>query len=174
MRMTVMLKERLDCHPDAVWRALQSPTVMREVAGPWLGYTSLEDGGFPSRWEPGAHPVQLLAAGRVPVGGQEIAISFDTTTHTGVRMVRDAGHGTTGAPTVFRSWYHRMAVAPHPDDPGATLYRDRLEFDAGALTPALWPGVWSLWQWRGARLRQLAPTFDELPPAVVEGEEATA
>jgi hypothetical protein len=41
MRMTVMLKERLDVRPEAAWRALRSPTVMREVAGPWLGYASL-------------------------------------------------------------------------------------------------------------------------------------
>jgi hypothetical protein len=168
MRMVVMLKERLDCRPEAVWRALQSPTVMREVAGPWLGYASREDGGFPSRWEPGDHPVQLLGAGFVPFGEQEISISLDTTTHTGVRIVRDAGRGTEGLPAVIRSWYHRMAVAPHPDDPDATLYRDRLEFDAGALTPGIWAGLWPLWQWRGLRLKQLAPGFDELPAEAQE------
>jgi hypothetical protein len=164
MRMAVMLKERLDCRPEAVWRALRSPTVMREVAGPWLGYASLEDGGFPATWQEGPHPVRVLAAGLLPLGEQEIAISLDTTTHAGVRIVRDAGQGTAGVPGVLKSWYHRMAVSPHPDDPAATLYRDRLEFDAGAATPAIWPGVWALWQWRGARIKQLAPGFDELPP----------
>jgi hypothetical protein len=164
MRMTVMLKERLETRPEAAWRALRSPTVMREVAGPWLGYTSLEDGGFPSIWEDGSHPVQLLAAGAVPVGVQEIGISLDTERHRGVRIVRDTGAGISGVPAGIRSWYHRMAVAPHPDDPDATLYRDRLEFDAGAATPAIWPAVWALWQWRGLRLKQLAPSFDELAP----------
>ncbi len=159
-----MLKERLETRPEAAWRALRSPTVMREVAGPWLGYASLEDGGFPSVWEAGRHPVQLLAAGVVPVGAQEIGISLDTETHRGVRIVRDEGSGLSGAPGMFRSWYHRMAVAPHPDDPAATLYRDRLVFDAGAATPAIWPGMWALWQWRGAQIRRLAPSFDELPP----------
>jgi hypothetical protein len=161
MRMVVMLKERLACRPEAAWRALQSPTVMREVAGPWLGYASKEDGGFPSRWEPGDHPVRLLAAGFVPFGDQEISIELDTTTHEGVRIVRDAGRGVDGVPGLFRSWYHRMAVAPHPDDPAETLYRDRLEFDAGPITPGLWAGLWPLWQWRGIRLKQLAPGFDE-------------
>jgi hypothetical protein len=171
MRMTVMLKERLECRPDAAWRALRSPTVMREVAGPWLGYASLEDSGFPSIWEPGGHPVRLLAGGLVPVGEQDIDIRLDTTSHDGVRIVRDAGHGMAGVPATIRSWYHRMAVAPHPDDPAATLYRDRLEFDAGALTPLMWPGMWSLWQWRGARIKALAPGFDELP-AADEDEQA--
>lgn len=159
--MVVMLKERLDCSPEAAWRALQSPTVMREAAGPWLSYASGEDGGFPARWEPGDHPVSLLAAGFVPFGDQDISISLDTTTHEGVRIVRDAGRGTDGLPTLIRSWYHRMAVSPHPDNPTATLYRDRLEFDAGPLTPGLWAGLWPLWQWRALRLKQLAPGFDE-------------
>ena len=156
-----MLKERLACRPEAAWRALQSPTVMREVAGPWLGYASKEDGGFPPSWEPGAHPVQLLAAGLVPVGEQDISLRFDTATHRGVRIVRDVGRGTDGVPALIRRWYHRMAIAPHPDDAAATLYRDRLEFDAGPITPGVWAGLWPLWQWRGLRMRQLAPSFDE-------------
>lgn len=156
-----MLKERLDARPEAVWRALQSPTVMREVAGPWLGYASKEAGGFPDRWEPGDHPVRLLAAGVVPMGDQDISITLDTARHEGVRIVRDDGRGVDGVPGLIRSWYHRMAVAPHPEDPDATLYRDRLEFDAGPLTPALWAGLWPLWQWRGLRLKQLAAGFDE-------------
>ena len=76
--------------------------------------------------------------------------------HEGVRIVRDAGRGTEGVPLLFRT------CTPHggrsdPDDPAATLYRDRLEFDAGPITPAIWAGLWPLWQWRGLRLKQLAP-----------------
>ena len=157
-----MLKERLEARPEAVWRALQSPTVMREVAGPWLGYASKESGGFPDVWQPGDHPVRLLAAGLVPLGDQDISISLDTARHEGVRIVRDDGRGLDGVPGLIRSWYHRMAVAPHPDGSSATLYRDRLEFDAGPLTPAMWAGLWPLWQWRGLRLKQLAPGFDDV------------
>lgn len=160
--MHVQLKLRLACRPEAAWRALQSPTVMREVAGPWLGYASMEREGFPSSWAEGDHPVRLLAAGAVPLGSQIIALEFDRTTHSGVRIVRDRGSGVSGVPAVFRTWYHRMAVSPHPDDPTQTLYRDRLEFTtAGGSTAAAWPGLWALWQWRGLRLAQLAPSFDE-------------
>ena len=157
----VQLKLKLDCRADAAWRALRSPAVMREVAGPWLGYTSLERSGFPSSWEPGDHPVQLLAAGIVPMGSQQLGLGLDTERHPGVRIVRDHGRGLGGVPAVFTRWYHRMAVSPHPDDPQATLYRDRLEYAAGAATAPMWPGLWSLWQWRGLRLQQLAPSFDE-------------
>ena len=58
-----------------------------------------------------------------------------------------------------------MAISPDPAGTGKTLYRDRLIIGAGALTPAAWYGMWALWQWRGARLRQLAPNwaFDPEP-----------
>ena len=160
--MHVGLKLKLDCAPEAAWRALQSPTVMREVAGPWLGYASLEREGFPSTWDAGDHPVTILAAGAVPVGAQRIHITLDRTRHPGVSIVRDDGGGIDGVPVVFRRWYHRMAIARHPEDATATLYRDRLEFDAGLANAAIWPGMWALWQWRGIRLQQLAPSFDDL------------
>ena len=168
--MRVLLKLRLDCRADAAWRALQSPTVMRECAAPWIDYASLEPDGFPTRWEEGAHPVTLLAGGLAPMGQQRIQISLDTVRHEGVRIVHDDGGGLAGFPKVITKWDHRMAVSTHLDDPAATLYRDRLVFDAGAATLALWPSLWALWQWRGLRLTQLAPSFDELPPAEPVGQ----
>jgi hypothetical protein len=52
-----------------------------------------------------------------------------------------------------------MAVSPAPS--GKTLYRDQLVFSAGPiLTPAMWPVLWSFWQWRGAAIRRLAPTWE--------------
>jgi hypothetical protein len=56
-------------------------------------------------------------------------------------------------------WNHRMAISPDPAGSGGTLYRDRLEFSAGALSAVAWYPTWVFWQWRGLRLRQLAPTW---------------
>jgi hypothetical protein len=36
---------------------------------------------------------------------------------------------------------------------------------AGILTPVAWYTMWAFWQWRGMRLRQLAPTWAYDPPA---------
>ena len=44
-----------------------------------------------------------------------------------------------------------MAVSPAPGDPPKTLWRDRLVI-GGAIAPVLWPVLWSIWQWRGARI----------------------
>ena len=55
-----------------------------------------------------------------------------------------------------------VVVSPAPGDPLRTLWRERLVI-GGAAAPALWPVLWATWQWRGARLRALAPTWAHDP-----------
>jgi hypothetical protein len=86
----------------------------------------------------------MLALGAVPAGRQIIAISFHTRGES--RIVQDAGRGLTWPLTLTTFWNHRMEVSPLPD--GRTQFRDRLEFRAGILSPALWVGYWVFWQWR--------------------------
>jgi hypothetical protein len=167
--MRVLLKLVLDCDPDAAWRAIRSPAVLREVSSPLFTLESLEPHGFPTVWEPGAHPVRIRGGGLVPLGTQTITLTFDDARPDGVRIMRDAGGGASGARGAFTHWDHRLAVAADPAGPDAsgrikTLYRDQLRISAGALTPALWYGVWAFWQWRGLRMRQLAPTWAYDPP----------
>lgn len=162
--MRVLLKLVLDCEPDAAWRAIRSPAVLREISSPLFTLTSREPGGFPTIWQPGSHLVRIRGGGILPIGTHDIRLTFDDHRSDGVRIMRDSG----GVPGTTR-WDHRIAIAPNPAGPDAegrmrTLYRDRLLVSAGALTPALWYGLWSFWQWRGARLRALAPTWAYDPP----------
>lgn len=170
--MRVLLKLVLDCEPEAAWRALQSPTVFREASLPLLGFESLEDKGFPNRWEEGRHPVRISALG-IPIGTQEIRIELPERRHEGVQILRDNGGGITGLNRVFRVWDHRMAIARDPET-GRTLYRDRLKYDAGALSAAMWPSLWALWQLRGARLTALAPSWSDTVPGDVAASESPA
>jgi hypothetical protein len=162
--MRVLLKLILDCEPDAAWRAIRSPAVLREVSSPLFTLTARDPDGFPTIWEPGSYPVRVRGAGILPIGSHDIRISFDDHRTDGVRIMRDSGGfpGTT-------SWDHRLAVSPDPAGPDAegrvrTLYRDRLLVSAGPVTPALWYGLWAFWQWRGARMRALAPGWAYDPP----------
>ena len=168
--MRVLLKEILDCPPDAAWRALQSPAVFREVSSPLISVESLEADGFPLTWEPGEHPVELTALGLVPMGKQVIRLAMATERRDGVRIVRDTGRGMSGALEAVTLWDHRMAVAPDPAGTGKTLYRDQLKFSAGRVSALAWPSFWAFWQWRGIRLHQLAPTwaFDPRPTGPAE------
>ncbi|THG29639.1 hypothetical protein [Naasia lichenicola] len=156
--MQVFLKLILDCEPQAAWRAIQSPAVLREVMSPALGFQSLEEKGFPTRWPPGEHPVTMKAL-FLPIGEQIINIEYPERRHVGVQIMRDNGRGVSGATSVFRVWDHRIAIAADPAGTGKTLYRDRLKFDAGVLSAAAWPVLWSVWQYRGLRLQQEAPTW---------------
>jgi hypothetical protein len=165
--MRVLLKETLDCTPDAAWRAIHSPAVFREVSSPVMTVESLEADGFPTVWEPGEHPVSMRGLGLVPLGMQVIRLSETTlrpaksgSGRTGtVRILRDTGRGISGSMTAVTHWDHRMAIAADPDQPGKTLYRDQLIFQAGYATLAVWPGFWVFWQWRMSQIKRLAPTW---------------
>jgi hypothetical protein len=161
--MRVLLKTILDCDPDAAWRALHSPTVMREVAGPLVDFVPLEEGGFPTSWD-GREHVAAMQTGPFTAGRQSIRLRDMKPRVEGVRIVRDDGHGLSGLMSIPTSMRHSMAVSADPAGPDAdgrvkTLFRDQLEFEAGLLGPAMWPTFWAFWQWRAFRLRQLAPTW---------------
>lgn len=159
--MRVLLKEILDCPPDAAWRAIRSPAVFREVSSPLLAMESLEADGFPTLWEPGEHPAMVRGLGLVPLGIQIIRLSEVTDRADGVRILRDTGRGISGPLAAVTRWNHQMAIAADPAGTGKTLYRDRLSFSAGnpAATLALWPAFWTMWQWRMLQLRQTAPSW---------------
>ena len=153
--MRIVLKLVLDCEPDVAWRAIRDPAVFRAVSHPLTAFTSLEPGGFPQTWPQGVHRLFGRAFGVLPMGEQTIDLAFSQ--RDDVRLVRDTGRGISGPLALVTGWEHTMAVSPHPD--GGTLYRDRLRFSAGALTPALWPVFWAFWQWRAYRMARLAPTW---------------
>lgn len=155
--MRVLLKMVLDCTPDAAWRALTSPLVMRQVAAPFLGFRSLEADGFPAYWTAGVHPVEARALDLVAVGEQTIDLTFFA--RKGARVIRDTGRGLSGPLELIDRWEHSMAVSEAAG--GRTLYRDQLVFSAEPFTPALWPGYWAFWQWRGRGIRALAKGWVE-------------
>jgi len=154
--MRILLKLVLDCTPDAAWSAVRSPRGMQQVSAPFSTFDSLEPGGFPPLWSAGQHPVKISSFGFVPIGEQVIGISYPERDDD-VRVQVDNGHGLSGPLALVTKWEHSIAIAPASD--GRTLYRDQLVFEAGSITPLLWLGYWAFWQWRGARIRSLAPTW---------------
>ena len=158
--MHILLNLTLDCSADVAWVGITSPAGLRSVSAPILNFRSLEDGGFSERWSEGEHPVAITALGFLPAGKQIIDISFDggtssgTGSGTGSRTVTDSGRGLSWPLTLVKSWNHQMTVSPRAD--GRTDYRDRLDFEAGILTPAFWLGYWVFWQWRALGIRREA------------------
>jgi hypothetical protein len=161
--MRVLLKLVIDCDPDAAWRALHSPRAVSELYGPLMNVEPI--GEAPTSWQPGDDlAARMSLAGAVPLGSQLIAASDRTTedSHGRVRIFRDSGIPLTGPLATLDVWDHQMAVSAAPGRPGKTLWRDRLVFD-GPTALALWPVLWSAWQWRAARIRAMAPTWAHDP-----------
>ena len=155
--MRILLKLVLDCSADAAWDAVRTPRGMQQVSAPFTTFESLEPGGFPSTWSAGEHAVRISSFGGITIGDQVIGISYPER-EDDVRMQVDTGRGLSGPLALVTKWQHSIAIAPAPS--GRTLYRDQLSFEAGALTPLLWLGYWAFWQWRGARIRSLAPSWE--------------
>lgn len=173
--MRVLLKTIVDCDADAAWRALHSPRAVAELYGPLLQLEPLAAGGLPTRLEPGADiPVRMRAAG-IALGDQLIHVSDRAASSADgpVRIMRDSGIPLTGPLAALDVWDHQLAVAPAPGDPARTLWRERLVI-GGAAAPALWPVLWAVWQWRGARIRALAPTWAFDPGAADPGAADSA
>ncbi|GAA2986208.1 hypothetical protein JOD63_002308 [Microbacterium terrae] len=157
--MRILLKLVIDCDPDAAWRAVHSPRAVAELYGPVLDLAPLVPGGLPTSWSPGDDvPVELSAFGSVPMGRQLIHPSdrFVDEPEGRVRIFRDSGIPLTGPLASLDVWDHQMAISPAAG--GKTLWRDRLVI-GGPTAPLLWPVLWSVWQWRGARIRSLAPSW---------------
>ncbi len=116
---------------------------------------------LPSAWEPGSEAaVGLSIGGLIPLGRQLIHIS-DRRREEGdvpVRILRDSGIPLSGPLAALDAWDHQIAVSPVPGSPDRTLWRERLVI-GGCAAPALWPGLWAIWQWRAARIRALAPSW---------------
>lgn len=174
--MRVLLKFTIDCDPDAAWRALHSPRAVSELYGPMVDMEPMAPEGLPTTFSPGDDiPVQLTALGAIPLGRQLIHASERVVDEPAgrARIFRDSGIPLTGPLAALDVWDHQMAVSPVPGRPDQALWRDRLVI-GGAAAPALWPMLWTVWQWRGARIRALAPTWAHDPASDRASDAASA
>ncbi len=172
--MRILLKLVIDCDADAAWRALHSPRAVAELYGPLVEMAPLGSEGMPPALTPGTDMPVQLSVGGIGIGRQLIHVS-ETHTHDArgpVRIFRDSGIPLTGPLASLDVWDHQMAVSPAPGDPTRTLWRDRLVI-GGPTAAAMWPLLWATWQWRGARIRALAPTWAHDPEPTGHGSGPT-
>jgi hypothetical protein len=149
--MHVVLQLDLDATPEQVWQMLNDPQALGQVVAPLLELEPVGHRRFPTTWTPGDHLVRTRLLGLLPIGDQRIRLTVSE--RAGARILEDSGGPVSGALAIVREWRHRMAVSSLPN--GHTLYRDRLDFSAGALTPIVWIGIWMLWQYRAIGIRRV-------------------
>ncbi len=149
--MHVVLQLDLDATPEQVWEMLNDPLALGQVVAPLLEIEPVGHRRFPPTWTRGDHLVRTRLFGLLAIGDQRIRLA-----HLPPRRrahPRGLGRAGVGRARHRARWRHRMAVSSLPG--GHTLYRDRLDFSAGVLTPIVWIGIWMLWQYRAIGIRRV-------------------
>lgn len=125
---------------------VSSPRLLQYVAAPMVQFDPVEPLSFPEQWEERDYLVRVTLFGFIPFGKQTISISVPTNTPDLIEL-RDNGHSK-----LIRKWDHRILL--HPVE-GGTHYTDRVEIEAGILTPFIWAFASVFYRHRQRRWRKL-------------------
>ena len=140
------LECRLDCNIDEIWGAIERPALFVHVAGPLVVARATMPDSWPEKWEEREYRAAMRLFGIVPIGWQAIVVSFPQI-GPDHRILCDNGYGP-----MLKTWQHQITVSR---DGEATLYSDRVEFDAGALTAIAAPAIRFFFRHRQKRLKAL-------------------
>lgn len=143
--MRVARSSRLEASADAVWEAVLQTGTFSYLAAPLLRFPAADLAE--ARWHPGlVLEDRLLLFGFIPLGSHRIRIaSIDDDAR---RLRTDEGS------RLLRRWEHTIEV--EAIDEATCRYTDRLEIEAGGLTPLVGLFARGLFRWRHHRWRRLA------------------
>ena len=143
----IELSTLLDAPPERVWEEVNRPALLRFVTRPLVTFEPLDPPAFPERWEEREYRVRVRQFGAAPLGWQVVRIERPTPVD-GAFYLRDNGRGA-----LARRWDHLITV--EPAGPGRTRYTDRVDIEAGLLTPLVWAYAWAFYAHRQRRWRAL-------------------
>jgi hypothetical protein len=144
--MKITLSTKLACPVEKAWQEVRTVRLLRYVARPLLAFEPVEPPVWLEDWQAGDYLARMKFLGILPLGKQWLCASFPAV--EGGYCVRDNGHGD-----LARKWDHCISLAPQPD--GSTLYTDRVEIEAGLLTPFVWLFAAMFYRYRQGRWRRL-------------------
>jgi hypothetical protein len=137
----------LPCKMEQAVAALMQPRLMAHVAAPVVAFAFVQPPALPARWEPGRYVVSLRLFGLLPMGYQTIGIELLSQADDFIH-VRDNGHSA-----LISRWDHHILL--EPADEGCR-YTDRVDVEAGLLTPFVWAFASLFFAHRQRRLLALA------------------
>ncbi len=130
--MFLEISTELDCSAERAWQEVQTTRLLEYVTRSLLVFEPIEPQVWPKTWQEDKYFVRMKFLGIVPFGQQWIDISIlDTSAEKQVYQIRDNGHGD-----LVNKWDHLIIIEEIPT--GKTKYTDRLELEAGILTPLVW------------------------------------
>lgn len=129
MTLTARISTRLACSEEALWQKIVEPASLQFVASPVLRFVPVQEGGLSGEWQAGVpYPLRLYFLRFIPLGRHTIRlVKIDRESNTIVSQ--ENGH-------LARVWNHTICFREAA--PGMVSYTDKIEIQAGWLTPAIW------------------------------------
>jgi len=148
MPRTIRLNTFLPAPIETVRVLLMQPATLVHVSAPLLRFHPL-GAPFPQRWTEGTWRVRLEGPAGLPLGWQEIRISFPQPPSGGL-AIRDDGRGR-----LVSRWDHLIEIAP---EKAGTRYTYTIAIEAGWRTPFVAVFARVFYAHRQRRWRKLVQT----------------
>jgi hypothetical protein len=158
--MTVQLSTVLDAPSERIWAEVNRTVLHAYLTRPLLTFEPVDPPTLPDRWEEREYRVRMKLFGAVPLGWQIVKVERPAT--DGAKQhIRDNGRGA-----LIRRWDHLITI--EPAGPQRTRYTDRVEVEAGLLTPLVWAFARVFYAHRQRRWQHLVAhgfRYDDVDPA---------
>lgn len=144
--MQVYVESIFDCPPERVWDETKRPSLLLEVMKPLAQVAPREPTSFPERWQAGQR-VRCFCwiFGFIPIGVRELSFERIDDIRREIQ--------TRESDPLIRRWDHLIRIEATSD--GKTRYSDRIELDAGWLTPVVWLWANLFYRHRQRRWRRI-------------------
>ncbi len=142
---SITVETALDAPAAVIWSTVQQPEAFVHVAGGMLRYPAAERHTGP--WKVGDRTIGWLFLFRmIPFSRHSIeVVNID---HAAMTLLTEEGGG------LIRTWKHYVAVRPVDED--RCHYTDRIDIDAGILTPVVATFARVFYRYRQRRWAKLA------------------
>lgn len=142
----------LPCPFERCLEQVVTSKLLQYVASPIVAFVPVSPPALPERWEDGMYVVGLRLFGFIPLGLQTIDISVPSRSSSHIEL-RDNGYSS-----LISKWDHLITIRSAE---GGCIYSDRLEVEAGVLTPFVWAFAWLFYRHRQRRwLRLVSKAFE--------------
>lgn len=123
---TIEISTFLSAPHETVIDHVERSELLQYITRGMIRFKPIDPPEFPERWAPGKYRAKMYWKGFLPVGWQVVQIEAQPVKN-GVWSIRDNGYGG-----LIKTWDHMIEISAKD---GGTHYVDRIDVEAGILTP---------------------------------------